>query len=294
MKLGFSSLSCPTWSLETILSKAKEYGYTGVEMRGLQGELDLTRARPLSAEPDKVRARLADAGIQLVCLGSNASFASKSAPQRQENEDQVRRYIDLAARLDCPLVRVFSGDVPPGTNRHTVQALAAEHLRHLAPYAAQQNVTVIVENVGDFSRSKDLWYFADATSHPNVACCWNVVNGMTAGERPTISIPRLGSRIRLVHLSDAKFDEQFRLTDYVPPGSGQVEFERLVTLLRGVAYTGFIMFEWPRLWLPELPDADAVLPQFKKLLQGFIDEKQPPLTAYKGDKNAPRLAKLAD
>ena len=293
MKLGFSTLACPAWDLETIAAQATEYDYAGVELCRLEGEPDLTRAPALTLDPPKVRRRFADAGLELVCLGTEASFTSPSAMERAGHEEQVRRHIELAARLDCPCVRVFSGTVPPGANRHPVQARVAEHLRSLAPFAAEHRVTILVENSGDFARSKDLWFFADAVEHPAVQCCWNVVHGMTTGEKSTISIPRMGGQLGLVHLSDATFDEQHRLTGYVAPGSGQVEFERLVQLLRGIAYTGYLMFDWPQALLAGPGEPDQVLSQFANLMHDLLNVEPEVLTAYKGDKHPAKFASRA-
>ena len=41
MKLGFSSLVCPGWSLESIVTNAAAMGFDGVELRGIRGELEL-------------------------------------------------------------------------------------------------------------------------------------------------------------------------------------------------------------------------------------------------------------
>ena len=50
------------------------------------------------------------------------------------------------------------------------------------------------------------------------------------------------------------------------------------------------MFEWPKLWVDSLPAPESVLPEVAKFLRETIDAKQPILSAYKGDKNAPKLA----
>jgi len=35
MKIGFSTLGCPDWTLSEILATAKDLGYNGVEIRGI-------------------------------------------------------------------------------------------------------------------------------------------------------------------------------------------------------------------------------------------------------------------
>jgi len=41
MKLAFSTLGCPNWELERIAQAAHAFGYEGVELRALGGDLDL-------------------------------------------------------------------------------------------------------------------------------------------------------------------------------------------------------------------------------------------------------------
>ena len=41
--IAFSTLGCPAWSWKTILEHANSDGYTGIELRGIEGEIDLTK-----------------------------------------------------------------------------------------------------------------------------------------------------------------------------------------------------------------------------------------------------------
>ncbi|MCH8149880.1 MAG: sugar phosphate isomerase/epimerase [Planctomycetes bacterium] len=168
-------------------------------------------------------------------------------------------------------------------------ARIAEALISLVPIAVRFDVTILVENGGDFPGSEALWFIMDAVGHPAVRCCWNQCHAMTLRERPTISIPRLGRKIGLVHLCDAEFDDQGVLRDYKLPGEGNVEVAKQIELLKGLAYDGYVVFEWPKLWVESLPGADTVLPSVARFLRECVDAKQAVLTAYKSDKNKPRM-----
>ena len=111
---------------------------------------------------------------------------------------------------------------------------------------------------------------------------------------PTTSIPRLGARIGLVQLSDGKFGVNGSMEGYAPPGQGEIEIPRLIQLLKGIGFGGYLVVHWPKLWVPSLADADAVLPAAAQYIRPLIDETPIVLTAYKGDKNAPKYATAAD
>ncbi len=290
MKIGFSSLVSPSWDLETIITTASAEGFDGVELRGLRGELHLPFAPELVRRPDQVSRLLSDNGVELVCLGASASVASRNAPEAAKQKAIIVEFIELAAKLGCPYVRIFAGEADRDGHAPALLAHIAEALQSLAPVASRSNVTLLVENSGDYPSSQDLWFLIDAVGHPAVRACWNQCYAMTGGERATRSIPRLGSKTGLVHICDAAFDEHGVLDEYRPLGQGDVEVARQIELLKGLLYDGYLIFEWPKLWINSLPAPEAVLPAAAKFLRDCVDARQSILSAYKGDKNAPRMA----
>jgi len=292
MKLAFSSVGCPSWDLVTMVEKAKAYGYQGIELRCLNGQLHLPVAPELASNPGKIARLMRDAGVEIVCLATGAAFHMREPKDVAENKAIVREYIELAAKLECPYVRVFGAELPRKRflgyeRRETVLARIADALRDLVPFAAQHRVTIVVENSGDFTDSNAMWYLVDAANSPAVKCCWSVFAGRLRNERPTTSIPRLGAKIALVHVCDGKFAEGGGLERIAMPGEGNVEIPRMVQLLKGIGYRGYLVWDWPKLWNPSLAEPDKVFEAAAKYLQPLLDEKPITLAAYKGDKNAP-------
>ena len=290
MKIGFSSLVCPTWNLETIVANAAKFGFNGIELRGLCGELHLPLVPELARDPVAVRRLFAGNHIELVCLGASATLTSKTSRVLAQQKGAVTEFMELASKLGCLFVRIFVGEVDRRDNQRAALARIAEALISVAPIAARLGVTLLVENGGDFPGSADLWFLIDAVGHPAVGCCWNQCHAMTLGERATNSIPRLGHKIGMVHLCDGKFDEAGAMLGYALPGEGDVGIKRQIEILKGLVYDRYLMFEWPKLWVDSLPAPELVLSKVAKFLRDAIDAKQPILTAYKGDKNAPTLA----
>lgn len=294
MKLAYSSVACPAWDLATMVANAKEHGFDGLELRGLEGQMYLPLAPQLASNPQKIARLMRDTGVQIVCLSTSCAFHMPDRKIVAENQQQAREYIDLASKLETPFIRVFGAEIPRARprllgfeRRERVLSRIAAALREIADYAAERRVTVLIENSGDFRDSQAMWYLVDAVDSPALQCCWNPLAARTRGERPTTSIPRLAARIGMVHVTDAKFSGT-TFESYTLPGQGDMEVPRLVQLLKGIGFQGCLCFEWPRLWNPGLADADKALPAAGKFLRERIDEKPIPMTAYKGDKNAPR------
>jgi sugar phosphate isomerase/epimerase len=287
MKIGFSSLVCPSWNFETIVTRAAELGFQGIELRGLQGELHLPAAAALS-RPEQIRQLLGERGIELVCLGSSVALTAKSRKDLAEQKAALQEYIELAHRLGCPNVRLFAGEAEDRDTARAALVRASEALASAAASAGRFGVTLLVENGGDFPSSNDSWFLVDAVNHPNLRCCWNQCNAMSIRERPTFSLPRLGTKIGMAHFCDAAFDEQGVLLEYRKLGEGDAEVAKQIEILRGLVYQGYLVFEWPKLWIESLPPADVVLPEAAAYLKQRLAAQQSVLSAYKGDKNAPK------
>jgi sugar phosphate isomerase/epimerase len=295
MKLAFSTVGCPTWDLPTVAAKAKELGYDGVELRGLTGRMYLPLCPELAGDPAATRGLFEEHGVELVCLSSSAAFHFRDRQVVEENKAEARDYIELAGRLGCPYVRVFGAEIPRRRffgyePREVVILRIAAALHDLSPFALEHRVTLLIENSGDFVDSKAVWFLADAVNTPAVQVCWAPFAAMTRGEPPSISIPRLGRKIHLLHLCDGKFDGNGSVESIVPPGKGDLDVPRVIELLKGIAYDGYVVFDWPKLWDSTLAEPDKVFPEAQKYLRDLLDRKPVPLTAYKGDKNAPRFA----
>ncbi|MFQ5412687.1 MAG: sugar phosphate isomerase/epimerase family protein [Phycisphaerae bacterium] len=297
MKLAFSSVGCPGWDLATMVEKAREYGYEGIELRGLQGQMHLPLAPQLASNPAKVARLLRETGVELICLATSAAFHMPDPKQVADNRAQVRETVELAGALECPFVRVFGAELPRlklkllgYERRETVLARIAEALRELAAHAAGHGVTILIENSGDFTDSTAMWYLVDAANSPAVKCCWNPLNARSRNERPTVSIPRLGAKIGLVRVGDAKFTEHGEFEGHALPGEGNLELPRLVQLLKGMGYGGYLCLDWPKLWDASLADPDRAFPAAAAYLRPLLDEQPIVLTAYKGDKFAPKFA----
>ena len=290
MKLGFSSLACPEWDLETIAAKASAMGYSGVELHGLQGEWHLPRVPILANHPDQVRRMFQAHKLELVCLSTDATLSSCWRGEVSRQEAAMTEFIELAAGLGCRYVRLEAGAVDWSDNPQLALSRVAQALASLAPSAAARGITLVVENGSTFPGSQELWFVVDAVGHPAVRGCWNQYHAMAIRERPTVSIPRLANRISIVHLCDGAFDDRGALLGQKPLGEGNVDIARQIELLKGIMYDEYLIFEWPKALVGLLPGPEKVLRDALTHLRQLLDAKQSVLSAYKGDKYAPKMA----
>jgi hypothetical protein len=57
-----------------------------------------------------------------------------------------------------------------------------------------------------------------------------------------------------------------------------------------MAFDGYLVVEWPKLWLPALAEPDEVLPTAIGYVRSRLAVEQAVLTAYKGDKKPASFA----
>ena len=106
LPIGFSTLGCPEWPLATILDVASREGYAAIELRGLQGEMDLPKRPEFSSGVTTTVADLRARDLRVACLGSSAQLSQREPAVRARQMDEARRFIELAAKLQAPYVRV--------------------------------------------------------------------------------------------------------------------------------------------------------------------------------------------
>src|SRR6266480_7503265 len=156
MKFAFSTLCTPSWDFETIVARAKEYGYDGVEIRGFLNESILTASNIFLTDPKKLHALFDAAGIQVCCLASSIAMTGNKKADARLAEDG-RKFIDTAAEVGCGLVKVFDTTVKAGQNRSNAVMALGDWLCPVGDYAAQRNVGIVVENALSFKAAKEMW-----------------------------------------------------------------------------------------------------------------------------------------
>jgi sugar phosphate isomerase/epimerase len=257
MKFAFSTVSCPTWDFDTIVARAKEYGYDGVEIRGFLNEAILTAANVFLTDPAKVKRTFADAGIEIACLASSIAMKQNKKEDARLAGD-LKKYIDTAAEIGCPLVKIFDTQVKPGWSRASTGIALGDWLLPLGDYAAEKDITIVVENALSFRAAKEMWTIIDRVNHPSICVCWDLFNAALIGESPAYSVPTLNSKIAYTQIKDAKFG-QLGAT-YTKVGEGDVQIRNFMRRLRGIGYDGYITFEWEKAWLANLAEPEEVLP----------------------------------
>lgn len=271
-KLSFSTLGCPDWSFEKIVSFAAQHGYKGLEVRGIQRQMDLPQCPEFSTTEArrKTMAMMKAAGLQFVGLGSSATLHFPPGAERDKNLADGRRFIDLAQQLSCPYVRVFPNNFPKNVDKSATIALIVSGLKELGDYAKGKGVTVLLETHGDVVYINDLVAIMQATAHKQVGLIWDVTNmWVVTKEAPADAYQKLKPYIRHVHLKDAQLVEG--KPAYKLFGEGEIPVLDGVRALAAGGYGGFYSFEWEKLWHPDIAEPEIALAHFPGVIKQYLD-----------------------
>lgn len=269
--ITFSTLACPHWLIQTVIEKAAEFGYDGIEWRG--GPDGHVQPALSPAKKTRIRQNCFDAGLISLAVTAYTSFVSDSAKERQANVDELRRYTDLAAELGARYVRTFLGELPKGRILDaSLYRKITDCLNAVSEHAKSVGVQVAVEPHDDFVRSADVVPVFNR-AHPALRVIWDIGNGYAAGEYPTEAFALLRHHLAYVQIKDGKGrDPNWRLC---PLGEGEVPLHRAVGLLLATNYRGAFSVEWEYAWHPELDPPEVALPAALRTVKKLLADAQP-------------------
>jgi sugar phosphate isomerase/epimerase len=266
--LSFSTLGCPGWTFPTILNCAVQNDYNGIEIRGILGQLDLTKCPEFSSAERiaSTRKMVEEQGLRIVDLGTSAEMHHSDPAKRLSNLNEAKRFIDLAEQLNCPYIRVFPNNLPKDEKREATIDLIIKGLMELGEYAKGTKVSVLMESHGDAVDTLELKKIMDSANHQNVGMVWDVFNMWSVTKEPPTKVyQQLKKYILHTHIKDAKIingKEHYTLL-----GKGESPIFEAIDVLYNDGYKGYYSFEWEKLWHPEIEEPEIALPDYPKVMR---------------------------
>lgn len=269
MKLGFTTLGCPDWTVQEIATRAAELGYDGVELRTHEDGNHLSPDAN-AARAAEVKRIFEDAGSRVFSLMAYPRFAVSDAAKRQESVDLTRRVIDLAVGVGAGHVRVFGGTLEEGADRSEVLKTVAETIRPVCKHADESGIGLAIETHDDWCSGEVIKTLVEATGSSALGVVWDFANVVTGGAGTLDdSYAALGKYVKYCHTKDAVKAEDGKWT-YCIPGDGEIGVAHAVELLRGGGFDGFLSFEWEKKWHPELAPPEEAFPAYVKNMKGIL------------------------
>lgn len=266
MKLAFSTLGCPDWDFEDILSTAKDLGYDGIEVRGIGRELFAPQAKPFLPENmEATKARLAQLGLTICCLTSGVMLNETYRIERHMADGKA--YIDLAQSLGAPYVRVIGDNAPEASDIPFKQVAA--RLGELCDYAKGTGVTILIETNGALAKSETMLQLLNEVNAENLAVLWDINHPVrNYGESVEYTYGKLGKYIQYLHIKDSVATPEG--TEYEMIGYGDLPIKEVVSLLQTNGFDGYLSLEWLKRWCLSLAEPGIVFPRYISYMRNLM------------------------
>ncbi len=235
MKVG-----CSSWSFyrtlgakeitlkEWIKYCAKHYRLDGVEL--LSGHFE-------SEEPEyllEIKNLCTELGLTISCVSASNNFTQEEMGEVEREIEHVKAWIDIAAMMGAPLVRIFAGSSQQLKNEQ-IWSNVVVAIRECAEYASEDGIMLALENHGGFMDDQILKLIEDVDMD-NFKVTMDVGN---FGKDPNIiykAMENVVSHTVFVHAKCMSFTDDL--------SEETLDYRRIIKILDKAGYNGFLSIEF--------------------------------------------------
>ena len=265
MKCSFTTLGCPDWSFEKILSEAQRMGFDGIEIRGLEGEMlaDKIEYFKPGKQQDTLR-RLQQHQLEMTGFGTSVNFHDPAKTPGLIEDGKAA--IDVCERMHIPAIRVFGDKIVDPAHEQQIIDQVVAGIKTLCDYAEGTSVQVWLEVHGNFNTLERVQAVVDRVPSERFGVLWDIEHSdKIYGDYFMAFYGPLKPAIRHVHVKDhVRADGAFQLCRL---GEGDIPIRKIVDQMLRDGYDGYFSLEWEKKWHPELPDAEIAFPDFIRIMK---------------------------
>ena len=213
------------------------------------------------------RRQVEDSGKVIPMMCCSPDFTHPDATFRKIEIEKQKKWIDMTFALGGSYCRVLSGQKRPGLSINEGVKLAGDCISSCLPYAADRNITLILENhykddfwqCPEFAQKMDVFCkLVDSIEHPFFGVNYDPSNTYLAGEDPIELLKRVSHRVVTMHASD-RYLKEGTLADlrkeeggkegyakrlsHGEIGKGLNDYDAIFTILKNAGFNGWISIE---------------------------------------------------
>ncbi|CAN5884004.1 sugar phosphate isomerase/epimerase [soil metagenome] len=173
-------------------------------------------------------------GLDISGTAIRNDYCLPPGPEREQQFDHTRAWIDLAAELHAPVIRIFAGNVPRGSTEDEAVERAIEGIQTVLPYAEQRGVILALENHGGITATpKQMLRLIQAIDHPSFGV--NFDSGNFRTEDPYADLAEI-----------APYAVNAQVKTEIQRGSEKEEADlsKIIEILRDAHYSGYVVLEY--------------------------------------------------
>ena len=236
MKLSFTTLGCPEWDLHAICTKGRDYGYDGVDFRGLQETMDITQLSAFTSGIAQTWQQLQDAGLEVSGISSSIRVC---VPEKlQDNIEEARRSIPMAKALGCEAIRVFGAGDSTAHSKEALADIGRDTMEQILALDGASDLKWLFETHDEWIKAVECKLLLDRIPNEAFGVLWDMGHTARVGEEsPEHTWQAVGPRVAYTHIKDAVYEPGHAeaMKDgwrYVAPGTGQLPLQEAIDVLK--------------------------------------------------------------
>ena len=231
MKLGLCTIAFQEKPLEEVINIAADYGFNGIEIWGKPPHMP---ADYDEAYVKNVKDMAQQKGLAIAALGSYVE------PLMHLYQKHFEAAFKIAHQLGTDLVRIWSGGGPSKSILPSDKRLILFRLVSMAQWANFRNMRLGLEMHNNHLTDSvaSILEAIEGVNVPALKTYYQPLARVDADE-PHAAAQQLASHIANVHAQN--FDEQGKAC---PIADGVVDYARIVEILSGVGYDGYLEVEF--------------------------------------------------
>ncbi|WP_247234723.1 sugar phosphate isomerase/epimerase [Telluribacter sp. SYSU D00476] len=184
-------------------------------------------------------------GLDISGTGVRTDFSAANKAKRAADVELVRRWVDVAAKMDAPVLRVYAGrGVPEGHAEREVMDWAVDSIRQCVEYGKQKGVMIVLQNHNELLKTVDQVLYI----RNKIATDWLGINldigSLRAGD-PYEEVAKL---------APYAYTWQIKENVYRYGKEEKTDLKKIIQIIRNAGYRGYIPLETlsgdPRVQIP--------------------------------------------
>jgi sugar phosphate isomerase/epimerase len=232
-------------TLDEMADFAREVGFDALELS----------ARDLAGPEPAEIARICGArNLEISCINGSANLADADESAFEAGLEQARALTDAAAGMGCPVIMLIPGRAESEDDLPRAAGRIAEGLRQAVAYAADQGITVTIEDfpnaLAPYASIEQVQYLLDEA--PGLKLTYDCGNWLIGGDDPVEALHQFAGAIVNAHIKEWELDpteSRHRLPDGRRirgglHGEGVLDHEAILSGLVQIGYDGYLAFEY--------------------------------------------------
>ena len=201
-------------------------------------------AVPADEFVNNLKRRAFELGVGISGTGVRNNFTIPDKAKRAEDVKHIKEWVEVAARLGAPVMRVFADTqmrgqswqtVAPNAKREEVEEWIAENLKECADHGKKYGVIIGVQNHGDFLRTGD--NLLSLINRVNSDWCGAIVDtGYFRSEDPYKDMAKVAPYAVNWQIKQSPLGDEAE-------GTSPTDLKRLIRIVRDSGYRGYLPIE---------------------------------------------------